>query len=165
MSLQTTVRPATADEGRAIRDVADDVWHAVYDDILGRETVDELLESGYKPDVIEQMVDLDDVGLFVARAEGDTVGYASCGMTDSTGHGDFDVYVHPEYWGEGIGTELFERGKKHLQDVSVSTVRESVLVDNDVGNAFYRKHLDHVGERTTDFAGSSVRVNVYELSL
>ncbi|WP_254271953.1 GNAT family N-acetyltransferase [Haloarcula marina] len=165
MSFQLTVRPATTDDVPGIQRVARDSWHAVYDGILGAETVDELLGQGYAPSVLERMADVDDIGLFVAEADGDVVGYASCGMTDPAGIGDLDLYVHPDYWGEGVGTELLERGEKHLKSLSVRTVRDEVLVDNEMGNAFYRKHFDHVGERTAEFGGQELPVNVYELSL
>ncbi|MBX0323953.1 GNAT family N-acetyltransferase [Halomicroarcula sp. F13] len=165
MSFQLNIRPADETDISPIRQVARASWHAIYDDILGRERVEQLLAEGYDDDLLGEMVDLDDIGLFVATADDDVVGYASCGMTDPAGIGDLDLYVHPDYWGEGIGTRLLNRGEKHLQSLSVRKVRDEVLVDNDVGNAFYRKHFDHVGERTAEFGGEKLPVNVYELSL
>jgi ribosomal protein S18 acetylase RimI-like enzyme len=148
-----------------IRRVASASWHAIYDDILGEETVTELLEEGYSVDVLERMIELDDIGLFVADADGDVVGTASCGMTDPHGIGDLDLYIHPDYWGEGIGTQLLERGKEHLRELSIRTVRDEVLVENDIGNAFYEQHFEHVGQREAEFGGEKYPVNVYELYL
>ncbi len=90
----------------------------VHDDILGAETVEEHLKVGYTPPLLEQMIELDEVGLFVSTADDDVVAYMSCGMTDATGFGDLDLYVHPDYWGEGTGTELLHRGEQHLHDQS-----------------------------------------------
>lgn len=165
MSFQLTVRPATPNDVDEIQRVARAVWQSVYTDILGTETVEAMLDAGYSESVLERMIDLDDVGLFVATADGDVVGYASCGITDPSGIGDLDLYVHPDYWGEGIGTELLETGKAYLRDLSVETVQDEVLVDNEIGNAFYQKHFEHVDRRSAMFGDSPYPVNVYELSL
>ncbi|MBV0901396.1 GNAT family N-acetyltransferase [Haloarcula salina] len=162
MSFQTTVRPAEPVDVADIRRVASAAWHTVYDDILGAETVDDLLDEGYATEVLERMIELDDIGLFVSTADGDVVGYASCGMTDAAGFGDLDLYVHPDYWGEGIGTDLLNRGESHLRDLSVRKIRDEVLADNEVGNGFYRTHFEKIGERTTEVAGREYPVNVYE---
>lgn len=165
MSFQTTIRPAEPVDIADIRRVARAAWHAVYDDILGEDTVNALLEEGYAPPVIERMIDLEEVGLFVSTADGDVVGYTSCGMTDATGFGDLDLYVHPDYWGEGIGTELLRHGEQHLHDLSVRKIRDEVLAENEVGNAFYRTHFQKVGERTTEVGGQDHPVTVYERRL
>lgn len=165
MSFQLTVRPATTNDVYEIQRVARAVWQSVYTDILGAETVEAMLDAGYTDSILERMINLDDVGLFVATADGDVVGYASCGVTDPDGVGDLDLYVHPDYWGEGIGTELLEAGKNHLCELSVETVQDEVLVDNESGNAFYQKHFERVEERSTMFGDRSYPVNVYELSL
>ncbi|MFB6224074.1 MAG: N-acetyltransferase family protein [Haloarcula sp.] len=165
MSFSTAVRPAESVDIADIRRVARAAWHAVYDDILGKETVNELLSEGYTPSVLEQMIDLEEVGLFVSTADDDVVAYMSCGMTDATGFGDLDLYVHPDYWGEGIGTELLHQGEQHLHDLSVRKIRDEVLAENEVGNAFYRIHFEKVGERTTEVGGQELPVNVYERRL
>ncbi|QIO23822.1 GNAT family N-acetyltransferase [Haloarcula sp. JP-L23] len=165
MSFQLRIRPADETDISSIQQVARASWHAVYDGILGPDTVETLLTEGYDDDLLEEMVNLDDIGLFVATADGDVVGYASCGMTDPVGIGDLDLYVHPDYWGEGIGSRLLDRGKTHLQSLSVRKIRDEVLVDNEVGNGFYRKHFDHVDQRTERFGGKELPVNVYERSL
>ncbi|MDT3436148.1 GNAT family N-acetyltransferase [Haloarcula sp. 1CSR25-25] len=162
MSFQTRIRPAEPVDIADIRRVARAAWHTVYDDILGEETVNELLSEGYAPPVLEQMIDLEEVGLFVSTADGDIVGYASCGMTDSAGFGDLDLYVHPDYWGEGIGSELLSQGEQHLRELSVRKIRDEVLAENEVGNAFYRKHFEKVDERTSEVDGKELPVNVYE---
>jgi len=162
MSFQTAIRPAESVDIADVRRVARAAWHAVYDDILGAETVNDHLREGYAPPVLERMIELDEVGLFVSTADDDVVAYMSCGMTDATGFGDLDLYVHPDYWGEGIGTELLRRGEAHLRDLSVRKIRDEVLAENEVGNGFYRAHFQKVGERTAEFGGQEHPVNVYE---
>jgi len=165
MSYETSVRVATPADAPDIKRVAGSTWHTVYDDILGSETVEAMVEEGYAVDRLEEMAALDDIGLFVPTVDGEVVGHASCGLTDPHGIGDFDVYVHPDYWGEGIGSDLLDRGFDHLRGLSVRRVRDQVLADNEPGNAFYAKHFERVDERTEEYGGEPLAVNVYERTL
>ena len=162
MSSTVTVRPATTDDVAAIREVAHAAWHATYRDVFDEPRIDEMVEEGYAPDVLREMIELDEVGLFVATADDAVVGYASCGMTEPAGIGDLDIYVHPDRWGEGIGEQLLERGRDHLAALDTGTIRDEVLAANDVGNAFYEKHFERVDQRTVEFDGIERTVNVYE---
>ncbi|WP_225334959.1 GNAT family N-acetyltransferase [Halomicrobium urmianum] len=165
MTSKASVRPAEWDDVPGIRRVARAAWHEVYDGIFGDAAVAAMVDEAYDEDVLERMIDLDEVGFFVATRDGDVVGYASCGMTEPASIGDLDIYVHPDHWGEGIGTALLERGEQHLRDVGTMTIRDEVLVENGVGNAFYREHFEEAGQRTVDFGGEEKAVNVYEKSL
>ncbi|WP_018257152.1 GNAT family N-acetyltransferase [Halomicrobium katesii] len=162
MPPSVTVQPATEGDAAAIRRVAHAAWHATYRDVFDEARIDEMVEEGYARDVLTELIALDEVGLFVATVEEAVVGYASCGMTEAIGVGDLDIYVHPEYWGAGVGTALLERGRQHLADIETTTIRDEVLVANEVGNAFYEKHFERVGQRTVEFDGIERTVNVYE---
>lgn len=162
MSPTVTVRPATAEDVAAIRAVAHAAWHATYRDVFDEARIDEMIDEGYAPDVLREMIALDEVGLFVATIDDEVVGYTSCGMTDAVGIGDLDIYVHPEHWSEGIGEQLLGRGQEHLADLETGTIRDEVLAANDVGNAFYEKHFQRVDQRTVEFDGIEQTVNVYE---
>ena len=107
MSFQTSIRPAESVDIADIRRVARTTWHTVYDDILGAETVEAHLKEGYAPPLLEQMIELEEVGLFVSTADDDVVAYMSCGMTDATGFGDLDLYVHPDYWEKVSGRNCY----------------------------------------------------------
>jgi len=165
MSSTVSVRPATTDDIIAIQEVAGAAWQATYDDVFDDELIAAMVAEGYDDDVLKHMIDLDGVGLFIATNGDEIVGYASCGMTDPVGIGDLDIYVHPDYWGEGVGQELLARGREHLDDLGTTTIRDEVLAANDVGNAFYEKHFDRVGQRTVEFGGEDQTVNVYEASV
>lgn len=47
-----------------------------------------------------------------------------------------ELYVHPDYWGEGIGTALLEAGIDRLPDATEGIVLE-VFADNERGRGFY----------------------------
>lgn len=165
MSSAATVRPATSADVSAIQRVALPAWQATYADVFDDEEIQAMVDEAYAAGVLEEMTALDEVGLFVAAVDDEIVGYASCGMTDPAGIGDLDIYVHPDYWGGGIGEALLERGRDHLADLEMTTIRDEVLAANDVGNAFYQAHFDHVGQRTVEFGGQELNVNVYETTL
>jgi len=165
MSSDLSVRSATPDDIAAIQRVARAAWQATYDDVFDDEQIAAMVAEGYDDDVLERMIELDDVGLFVATDGNEVVGYASCGVTDPVGIGDLDIYVHPDYWGESVGERLLARGREHLDALGTSTIRDEVLVANDVGNAFYEKHFEQVGQRTVEFGGEDQTVNVYETNV
>ncbi|MFB6152205.1 MAG: N-acetyltransferase family protein [Haloarculaceae archaeon] len=162
MATNVTVRPAAEEDVDGIQAMARAAWHETYDDLLGRETVDEFLAEGYDADVLRALVEREEVGLFVAADDGTVVGCATCGKVDPAGVGDMDLYAHPDYWGTGVGERLLERGLDFLAERGVQRVRDEVLADNEVGNAFYRKHFERVGDRETELGGEARRVNVYE---
>ncbi|WP_226010567.1 GNAT family N-acetyltransferase [Halomicrobium salinisoli] len=165
MASTASVRPAERGDVPGIQRVARAAWHEAYDDCFGEAAVAAMVDEAYDEDVLERMIGLDEVGLFVAAHDGEVVGYASCGMTEPASIGDLDIYVHPDHWGEGIGTALLERGEQHLREVGTMTIRDEVLVENEVGNAFYRRHFEEAGQRTVDFGGEEKTVAVYEKSL
>jgi len=165
MSSTVSVRSATAADVPAIQRVARTAWHAAYGDLFDDEQIEAMVTEGYAEDVLTEMIALDEVGLFVATVDENVVGYASCGLTDPAGVGDLDIYVHPDHWGDGIGTALLEQGRQHLADLGTTTIRDEVLAANDAGNAFYEKHFERVGERTVDFGGRRLPVNVYDTSV
>ena len=165
MSSTVSVRSATSADVPAIQHVALAAWRATYDDLFEDDAIAAMVEEGYADDVLAEMIALDEVGLFVATRDDEVVGYASCGLMDPVGIGDLDIYVHPDHWGEGIGEALLDRGTAHLADLGTTTIRDEVLVANDVGNAFYEQHFDRVDRRTVTFGGRDLPVNVYERSV
>ena len=110
MGFDVTVRAARRSDFGGIERVARAAWRAAYEGVLDAATREGMIAEGYDESVLERLADLDEVGFFVAVADDGVVGYASCGATDPAGIGDFDLYVHPDYWGEGIGTRLLSRG-------------------------------------------------------
>lgn len=48
------------------------------------------------------------------------------------------VYLHPDYWGNGIGTKLFNEGKEKLTD-NIDTLKVESLAENEIGKGFYSK--------------------------
>lgn len=157
------VREGLTADTSAIRDVATASWHAAYDEILGAETVDERVDEWYDPDVVRDNVETDDVSVYVA---GDPVtGYAFCRWTDPDRLHLTAIYVHPDRWGEGIGSRLLDRVEREARSGGAAAVDLVVLAANDVGRSFYETHdYRQVGERE-ETIDEDARELVYEKRL
>ena len=71
------------------------------------------------------------------------------------------IYVHPDWWGEGVGTALLDRGLDALPD-RVETVRLEAFADNDVGARFYEvRGFERVETSETEIAGETYPVAIY----
>lgn len=154
------VRETTVDDVHDVQRVARAGWHASYDDIVGPERVEETVNSWYDP---ERLV-ADDVRnperpFFVAERRGDraagrrdrtadaatgdatagdVVGFAEAAAGDEPGVWQlYRIYVHPEAWGEGVGTALLAEIEAAVRERGAEALRVSVHAENDVGVSFY----------------------------
>ncbi len=165
------VRPATPEDAGGVRRVAAAAYRETYDDVVGDEGVETLLATWYDPaDLRDRLGSTPEGGhvrTFVA-ADDRVVGYAGAAVpgadADPALGGLPTLYVHPDRWGEGIGTRLFDRARSYLATHGVERMRIRVFADNDVGRGFYEDHADLVAERedTLDPLDRDVATAVYE---
>jgi ribosomal protein S18 acetylase RimI-like enzyme len=163
----TTVRPARPDEAEAIREVGRAAWHAAYDPIHGPGTVEELFDSWWSAEDLREGANARDRILLVAARGAEVVG-----TIDAVPDGDreevFEVarlYVHPDEWGEGLGTRLVDVLRERLPG-EVERIRLVTLAENDVGVAFYEAYgFDRVGRRVEASGGEEHEAYVYELAV
>lgn len=72
-----------------------------------------------------------------------------------------EIYVHPDYWGRGIGTKLLERGLELVPE-DITRIRLEMLSDNDVGHLFYESRgFDRTGTDEVEIAGESYSTEIY----
>ncbi|NHN48281.1 GNAT family N-acetyltransferase [Halostella sp. JP-L12] len=160
--MTVEVRRATLDDVDGIRRVAEAGWEAAYGDILAPETRAQCLARWYSPEAVERAVTEPSVGHFVAAADG-VVGYASGDVprTESVGRLS-SIYVHPDRWGDGIGTRLLDAVEAYLADRGASEIQILVLADNSVGVEFYRaRGFERVETRPTTLAGETLEEYVF----
>ena len=75
------------------------------------------------------------------------------------------IYVDPDYWGQGAGTALLERGLSLLPE-SVETLRLEMLAGNEIGHEFYRaKGFAVTDEATHEIGDEAYPTLVYSLEL
>jgi ribosomal protein S18 acetylase RimI-like enzyme len=132
-------------------------------------------EEFYPADRFESKLDDDEIAFLVAIPAGEdrARGIANLNWgTENThefvpgGESQFrSVYVDPDWWGEGLGTALFEAGREHLPG-SVGTLWVEVLAENDRGKVFYRGlGFESVDAREIDLYGERHRTRILRREL
>lgn len=166
----TSIRPATPDDASAVRAVGRASWHAAYDDLLGSERVDETIDEWWDLPGLRRATGRDDDVFLVAvtpeAANGAVAGVAHA-HPDRGEAGVYElgrIYVHPDWWGEGLGTALLDGVRQRLPDAT-ERLRLVVLADNDVGVSFYESYgFERVESRVAGL-GDDHEECVYEVTL
>ncbi|WP_439027336.1 GNAT family N-acetyltransferase [Haloarchaeobius sp. DT45] len=151
MSDPVTLHEMTESDAPAVQHVADAACHAVYDDILGQEMADHIVQNWYDPErLVRDDIEPEERPCFVAEADGTVVGFIEGIPGDERTADLYRIYVHPDYWGEGVGSALLDRLEARFQNEGFERLFVSVLADNEVGVAFYESvGFEHV-ETTQD---------------
>lgn len=154
------IRPATVDDGSAIRDLTARSMNASYS--MGPSTIQAAVDQWFGQESVERKLDDDDYRLFVAEVDGELLGMTEV-VVAADDAGDVNwVHVHPDVRGDGIGKALFDRAREALEDRDVDHVRGIVLSNNQDGTAFYRElGFQRVGERDLDIDGSTYTEYLY----
>jgi len=179
--VSRVVRPATVDDVWAVHEIARESWHAAYDDVLGPDRVDAVVDEWYAIGDLESSIAAAtgrDAAAFLV-AEDSSEPPASSAELDANCRGfahavpwpeDTSVaflarlYVRPAVWNEGTGTDLLEALEAALAGTA-DRLRLAVLAENDVGIAFYESRgFDRVGTRPSDL-GDGLEEHVYERRL
>lgn len=152
------VRVATPDHIPEIQTVARESWHATYDDILGADSVEQVVDGWYAADGLEQSIERDDGQFLVAEQDGKVVGFAQGVLGEKDDAAQLPrIYVQSDFWGEGIGSELLSGVESWANENGAGRLRLVVLAYNEVGNGFYEKQgYRVVAEREEELEGESV---------
>ena len=143
-----TIREATVEDVSGVQQVARAGWAAAYDDILRTETIERAMEEWYATESVSGQIEREDVGYFVAEDGSDVVGYVTGGPGESADTAVLGaIYVDPDRWGDSIGSRLLERFESFCREEGYEAVSFEVLVGNEVGASFYRKHGYSADER------------------
>lgn len=157
--MEIEFRVAVPDDAESVQQVARSSWHAAHAPIIGKNAVEELLDEWYDRERLEKSIAHKDAVMFLATDTDEVVGFAQGGLSED-GPADAAVgaiYVLPEYWGEGIGTELLDRLFDTFQTDGLNSAWLTVMADNDVGRSFYDKYGFEIHEeRTIELAGQEV---------
>lgn len=165
--MPATIRPADVDDAERIHEIGRVAWHAAYDDVFGPARVDRVVDQWWSVESLRGSVVANERTFLVAETGGTPVAVVDAGPDD--GHPDTyhvaRLYVHPDHWGEGIGTRLVDALRERLPE-STERLRLVVLAENPVGISFYEGYgFERVAERTGETDGVEHEEYVYELSL
>lgn len=167
MSIQPSIRKAELDDAGEVQTVSRASWHAVYDDILGEETVDSVIDEWYEIDGLRTAIE--ETIFYVAERDGELVGFVNAGQNPEYGEETFElfrIYVLPEYWNRGIGGQLLEPVITDVTSGDGNRLRLSVLAENEVGVEFYESHdFDRLKEEEIEFDGDTYEEYEYVKTL
>lgn len=93
--------------------------------------------------MIKSLTAQDNSALFVAEKQKKLVGYLIVigGSAKRTRHSAYlAIGIHPEFRGQGVGTELFVHLEKWAGQQSVNRLELTVVCENSAGVALYKKH-------------------------
>ena len=160
------VRRARLEDAAAIAEVHVRTWHAAYAHVLGAERLagidPERRRAGW-----ERALSEGDVAAWVAQeADGPVVGFVSIGDSrDAPDEGElFAIYVLPESWGSGAGSELMAVARDALRAAYPTSILW-VLEDNPRARRFYEREgwaLDG-GRKEEELLGTTVAEVRYRL--
>ncbi|PSQ56275.1 GNAT family N-acetyltransferase [Halobacteriales archaeon SW_8_68_21] len=146
-------------------------WRAAYDDILPDGVLDKMTVDPI-PLEVEAWADRIKSGpgvVFVAVADETVWGFVDVrwgeehtkSFVGPDEAGVKAIYVHPDRWGEGIGSALLDRGIDALPD-HVERVRLEALADNEVGTWFYEaRGFDRAERNKTEIGGETYPTAIY----
>lgn len=136
--MTVTVGEATVADVDAVLDVAADAWYAAYGGIFDPATIASALEEYYDPELVETAIELDEIAFYVAEEDGsEVVGFASAEQTWADEVELHTIYVHPDRWGEGIGSTLVDRVTSWAREQGVDRIACGVLAENVIGIGFF----------------------------
>ncbi len=170
------IRPASPSDAESIRRVSARSCRAAYEDILGDETLIETMEDPSMTEHIREKLetsrDDDRVIYLVGTRNGEVKGFVQLLTGDrAPARTDVDeaymqsLYVHPDHWGEGVGSDLLSAGIEQFPE-PIARLSLAVLTDNDIGRRFYEKHgFEKVGTGSYEIDEVSYETAIYETLL
>lgn len=144
-----TIRDATAEDAEPLEHVRIAGWRAAYAELLPPGYLDAMRSRADRANAI---LARRDVATMVAEQHGAVVGFLTCGpdRSDPLVGEIYAIYVHPDHWSTGIGSELLHAAWRRLATAGFETARLRVLTGNTRGERFYeRRGMYDTGERRT----------------
>jgi ribosomal protein S18 acetylase RimI-like enzyme len=168
----TIIRPATTDDIPHIAALHVEGWKGAYGGIVDQAYLDALTVEKRIADWTQWMA-AGESQVFLAEEDGKPAGFVVTGRTKTPPPGSspirpshsgeiYALYLHPDYWRQGIGTALIKHGARVLKDQKHSSVCLWVLDANVRGKAFYEKMGGHkIGNKMIEIGPSKLKEICY----
>jgi ribosomal protein S18 acetylase RimI-like enzyme len=166
------IRPADTTDAEDIHRVSLASCRAAYEGVLDDEAFLDMADDPSRIDALRQhLADTasdESVVYLVAETDGSVVGFLLClyGI-DRPRHVDENdayvksLYVHPDVWNEGIGSELLEEGLARLPP-ELDRVQVGVLAANEIGKRFYEaRGFERMDDGTFEVGGGTYEAHFY----
>lgn len=148
------VRPSDAD---GVRAVARASFDASYGHALEDDTIEQVVETEYAPEAIEEGL-ASGASIVVAATDAGLAGFAQGRLVQGEPLvGDvLWLHVHPDERGRGVGVRLLGALLDSFEDDDAGLVRGHVIEANEEGTAFYERHgFERVSTNEVEIAGES----------
>lgn len=157
-------------DARAIVRINATAMRAAYADLLPEDVLAEF-DAEPTQEQLRTFADRlreDREGIFLAEFEDAVRGYGYVRWGEGTKSfvgedeaGLKELYVAPDYWGEGIGTALLERGIEALPE-HVERLRLETLAGNEIGQRFYEaRGFERDGSSTFEIGAETYPTAIY----
>lgn len=158
-----SIRSAEPRDIPAIQRVAEQAWNTIYDETLPQHTIDAAIDEWYDSEALLQHVENPDVAYFVATGVDRLYGYVTGTVRDDPRTGELGaIYVHPDHWRAGIGSQLIDRFETHATDQTWDSIQVRVIADNHVARTFYEKHgYEQITDGVVTLFGTDAEEVVY----
>jgi len=144
--VNISIREVKESDAEDIQELNMASWLKAYEGIIPEEKMREGIS--YPRERLEEKKNDDKLIFLVAVVEEKVVGTINFCWSNENTH-DFvnvdedeaqlrSVYLHPDYWSNGIGTRLFKEGKERLPS-NIDTLVVESLTENEIGKGFYSK--------------------------
>lgn len=164
----------TIDELRGAMRIHNVAWRGAYQDILPDEVINGIPvepSEDFVEDRFENLGRVDE--MFLVAVDDEVIrGYIYVLWSERTK--DFvgddeaglkEIYVEPDWWGRGLGTDLLNEAIESLP-ASIEAIRLEMLAGNEQAHKFYSaRGFDLVGESEFEIADEMYPTEVYVRSL
>jgi ribosomal protein S18 acetylase RimI-like enzyme len=137
------IRAAEITDIESIANVSIKSWRYAYANILPANILDSLSINNLITEWQGRLTRKNSWTL-VAELDGSIVGFMSFGdyRLDSNKNiaEIYTIYVDPDYWSVGIGSELFAKGLKEIIEQNFNSIVLWVFAKNQIGRRFYEKN-------------------------
>lgn len=164
--------PATAEDIPAIAALHVEGWKAAYGGLVDQGYLDSLSAEKRMATWAELMASGESRTL-IAEIDGRAAGFCTTGRTKTPPPGSspirpshsgevYALYLHPDFWRQGVGTALLRAGAKDLKEHRHSSLCLWVLDGNSRARAFYEKmNGQKLGGRMIEIGPSTLKEVCY----
>ena len=170
--MTTSIRAATTDDIPTIAALHIEGWKGAYGGIVDQSYLD-TMDMDMRIKSWGEWMTVGESETFLAEENGKAAGFVTLGRTKTPPPGSspirpshsgeiYALYLHPDHWRKGIGTDLLKHGARILKDKKHSTMCLWVLEANTRARGFYEKMGGQkLGGKMIDIGPSSLKEVCY----